>query len=128
MCGPSFPFLSCPLSFSAGWIPGLAEEIIQQYPIFRPPPPFDHTNPHTPLCSTQICSVNYRFGYMCSFIHSSWSDRGGVRTGFHFLCYLEHVMCRGEFILWNEHISVNVFLCNNEIIFSQLLQWNSKWS
>lgn len=39
MCGPSFPFLSCPLSFSAGWIPGLAEEIMQQYPIFRHPPP-----------------------------------------------------------------------------------------
>lgn len=78
---PSLPFPSF-LSFSTevGWIPAQAEELTQQHPIFRPL--FDHTSLSSPLCSTRLCSVNYRFGYMCYFMFNP-ACGGGEKTGFY---------------------------------------------
>lgn len=72
--------------------------------------------------STELCSVNHRFGYTCFFfIHPPWSDSGQERwTSFHFLWDFSHMVAlvawKHEFTLQNEHISVR--------IFSALSVWN----
>ncbi len=138
-----FPSLSFHLflSFSAevGWFPAQAEEIMQQHPIFRPL--FDRTSLSAPLCSTRLCSVNYRFGCMCFFFFSYiLLDLIVVKRGLVFIS-CENFPTHGSFgggsvslccemstSLW---IFCQYYLCEifiNEAGSFHLVHWNSQLS